>query len=266
MIEVERGHDAQPINETDCGNRPVKGLLLIVGLVVAGLLGFVRHLGYFGGPVFIDMPASARTAPARSGIAAVLLSGDMGIHVGMGPEIAERLTADGIPVVAVNSLSYFRTERTPAEVTALVADAARRALALGHAGRLVLIGQSFGADMLHVGLTGLPADLRTRIAGIVLVVPTDTVNYRASPGELFGWATPDAPALPTALKLGWSPVLCIYGAEENASLCPMLNGRPNIRTVMLPGGHPLHRDADALYAAMKPAIVAAAAIGSGARS
>lgn len=218
----------------------------LLGLVAAALFGFAVHIGYFGGAVFTDVPATAPAAPGRGGVAAVILSGDMGFKVGMGPRIARRLAADGIPVVGVNSLTYFRHERTPDDVAALVAAAARRALALGHARRLVLIGQSFGADMLHVGLTRLPPDLRARVRLVALVVPTDTLIFRASPSELFNWAKPDALALPTAQALTWVPVVCIHGEEETESLCPLLS-QPNVSSFALPGGHPLHGDVDAVH-------------------
>jgi type IV secretory pathway VirJ component len=81
---------------------------------------------------------------------------------------------------------------------------------------------------------------------VALVVPGATVEYRASPGEMFTFAMTEADALPTARKLDWAPLLCVHGQEEAASLCPLLH-QPNVQTVALPGGHPLHHDVDALY-------------------
>jgi type IV secretory pathway VirJ component len=199
-------------------------------------------LGYFGGPVFTDIPPSK---PERR-YAVVLLSGDLGLKIGMAPEIARRLAADGIPVVAINTLAYLRNTRTPADITTLIARAEQRALQFGHTDRVVLIGQSFGADMVHVGLVGLPPPLRAKIARVALIVPEDTVQFRASPSEVFDLWTPTTPALPTARQLTWTPLLCVQGVEEVGSLCPLLT-QANATRVALPGGHPLHRDADALY-------------------
>ncbi|MEP9359696.1 AcvB/VirJ family lysyl-phosphatidylglycerol hydrolase [Sphingomonas sp. KR3-1] len=227
--------------------------LALLALLLGGFAGWLGYIGYFGGPVYYDIAPKRPAAPAARSLAVVLVSGDMGFKIGMGPDIAQRFAADGIPVVGVSSLAYFRHQRTPAEIQALIADAARRALAFGHADRLVLVGQSFGADMMHVGLTGLPADLRARVKMVALVVPTDTVFYRASPSELFNWAKPDAMALPTGRQLTWVPAVCVQGVEETDSLCPMLT-QPNMRRIALPGGHMLHRDPDALYRALRGAI------------
>lgn len=233
-------------------------ILLSIGAALALLFAFLIHIGYFASNPFTSVPAVATPPASERGLAAVFISGDMGSRIGMGPKISERLAHHGIPVIAVNSLTYFRTRRTPEEAGALIADAMRRALALPGTTRVVLIGQSFGSDMLQVGLPSLPADLRAKVLMVALVVPGDTVYYRASPSELFNLTPPDASALPTARLLTWTPLTCIYGREEEASLCPMLD-QPNLWRVGMPGGHMLNDDADALYANLSRAIAAAAA-------
>ena len=227
--------------------------LAALALILAGCTGFLAYIGYLGGPVYYGISPTRPAPPALKGLAVVLVSGDMGFKIGMGPDIAQRFAADGVPVVGVSSLAYFRHQRTPAEVRALITDAARRALAFGHADRLVMVGQSFGADMTHVGLTGLPQDLRAKVKLVALVVPTDTVFYHASPSEMFNWVKPDAMALPTGRQLTWVPTLCVQGVEEKNSLCPMLT-QANVRRVALPGGHMLHHDPDTLYDTLHRAV------------
>jgi type IV secretory pathway VirJ component len=226
--------------------RVLVGVVLALVLICAGFTAWWGWLGYFGGDLYI--PVKARRAPsaAHAGLAAVIISGDMGFKIGMGRQVADRLAADGIPVLGVNSLVYFRERRSLAEVRALIEDAVRRGLAFGHARRLLLIGQSYGADMVHVGLVGLPPSLRAKLAMVALVVPTDTVVYQASPAEMLGLVPADAAAIDTGRRLDWVPLLCVQGRDETDSLCPMLH-QPNMRRIALPGGHPLHRDADGLY-------------------
>lgn len=232
--------------------KPLSVLMIVVALAAA----FYCYAGYYNGPVYRDLPA-ARPDPARPAI--VVLSGDMGNRVGMAPKVAARLNGRGYAVVTVNSLTYFSPRRTPGEVTALIEEAMARAMRLGRAGRVVLIGQSFGADMLHAGLAGLPPAQRGAIDAVVLVVPGEDIIFRASPIELAGLEIADQRALDTAARLTWVPVTCVRGAKEHDSLCPEL-AMSNVRRVVLPGGHKLNSDDGALEAAILPAIPPAAVI------
>lgn len=232
----------------------MKKLLSALFLAAAIAAAFYLYAGYYNGALYRDVPA-ARPNPARPAI--VILSGDMGNRVGMAPKIAARLNARGYAVVTVNSLTYFSPRRTPGEAAALIDDAMTRAMHLGRTDHVVLIGQSFGADMLHAGLAELPLARRQPIQSVVLVVPGEDIIFRASPIELAGLEIPDQHALQTASKLTWVPVTCIRGADEDNSLCPDLT-MPNVWRIVLPGGHKLKSDDGALEAAILPVIERAA--------
>ncbi len=221
-------------------------------LILAGALGYAGYLGWFGGPVYRLIPAGGATPPAQRGTAVVLFTGDSGVNAGMAPKVMVALGARGVPVLGVNSLTSFATRRTPAEARQIVVAAVRHALALPGVTRVVLAGQSFGADMVQYAASDMPAGLRPRIAQVLLSVPSGTLLFKATPGGLLDGA-PDRPALPSAQAIDWAPVLCIYGAEETDSICPQLR-RPNVRAVALPGGHHLHSDAALLADTMWQAI------------
>lgn len=230
-------------------------LRALFGVLIA-LIGFLAFAGYFDDNVLVRIPATARPTPAHSHLAAIYFSGDVGYRVAMGRMIGNRLAADGIPVVAINSLGYFRQHRTVAEVTALTADAIRQALAFGHAEQVVLIGHSLGADALQAALVQLPHDLRGRVRAVVLIVPTDALHLQVSPGEMLSWSKPDADVLQTLRQLTWVPTTCIYGIKEANSPCPQL-GAPNVRKVALSGGHALNWNIDGVHTALIEAIDAA---------
>lgn len=226
----------------------MKRVLAIVAVLAAAMAGFTAYIGYFGGPVFIPVAATGVPSAAERGTVAVLFSGDMGFRIGMGPQVADRVAAHGIPVLGVNTLTYFSRERTPIEAQALVIDAIRHALALPGARRVVLIGQSFGADILQLALPGLPPAQRRAVPLVALVVPGESTALRANPAGVFGYG-PGIPSAPSARRLDWVPVVCIQGVKEDDSLCPAMT-TPNVERVALPGGHLLHRDPDAVSAAI----------------
>lgn len=232
----------------------MRWIMAVAVLLVVILLKFA-WIGYLGGDLFTPMrPAHYQPQPGAP--VAILWSGDMGFRVGMGPRVAARLVADGVPVIGVNSLGYFRTTRSPSDATALLTAAIGQARMVNPKARLLLVGQSYGADMLHVALSGLARADRSAVGLVALVVPGATVEYRASPAEIFTFAMAESDALPTARQLTWAPLLCIYGREEASSLCPLLH-QPNARSVALSGGHRLNADVDAVYGTVRAAMMRA---------
>lgn len=215
----------------------------VAAAVVAAFLYF-QHL--IGGPLFLPLLPKGEAQP---GVAIVSMSGDLGVDFGLTGKTARRFQADGIPVIAVNSHDFFKVRRTAAEASALLAQAIDKAAAAGHTQRVWLIGHSYGADMMHVALAGLPQAERDKIAAVALVVPGQTIFLKIDWLERYDWKPPEAAAVDTARLLTWVPVLCIQGSEEDASLCPSLT-QPNVEHLTLPGGHLLHRDSKAVHDAV----------------
>jgi type IV secretory pathway VirJ component len=223
------------------------------------VIGWSAWLGWFGGTLFTAVPAAAS---AQRPVTVIFFSGDLGFRMGMGPKVAARLAARGIPVIGVNSLVFFNRSRSAVESAGLIQAAIAQAARSTGSGRIALVGESFGADMLQVGLSALPARERGRIALVALVVPSEKVQFVSSPAGLLSYASRETSGLPTAKRLDWAPVACIQGMEETDSLCPLLH-LPNVTRSALPGGHLLHYDVDRLSRVLAGAI-AAASEGSGA--
>jgi type IV secretory pathway VirJ component len=177
---------------------------------------------------------------SRPRYVAVLFSGDMGLRMGMSAYTARAFNREGVPVLGVSSSTEFATHKSRAEVDSLVTRAVQSALARTKARQVILIGQSFGADIVRVGLVDFPRALREKIAAVVLVVPGQAAFFHADPTGLSYRGTPDA-GPEEAAKIDWASILCIRGSEETDSLCPLLKSA-NVRSITLPGGHFLHRD------------------------
>jgi len=226
-----------------------------VGAVSSAFVcAFVAAAGYFDADPVHVYPAT----PPASGTVVVNVSGDVGLRFLMGASTSRELTRRHVTVVGIASPAVFGRRRTRAAVDTFMADVVRTALARTGARKVVVMGQSYGADIVQTGLAHLPAALRARVAAIILVLPGDAVYFRADPT---GWSyngTPDSIATATANRLNWAPLTCIYGAEETDSLCPSI-AVPGARIVALPGGHNLHHDERALVDQVWQAIDAARA-------
>ena len=213
---------------------------LAIGLFALAAVGLTALaapvLGLLGTEPIVMFPA----AEPHPRVAAVFLSG------GMGEKVAAAVAAKGVPVVGVASPVVFATHRTRAEADAVVAGAVRLALTRTGASRVVLMGQSYGADILATTAPDLPPDLRARVLAIDLTVPAHDVYFRADPVGLAYLGKPDAHPLLAMRGVDWAPVVCVYGLEEKGSLCPSLAGRA--RVIGLSGDHYLGHDAPRLIA------------------
>lgn len=223
---------------------------IALGLAGLAAIAFLALTGWLGGTVMTSYRPAIATGQPR---AAVYLSGDVGPRLGLGTGVIETLRGEGFAVVAVNSATYFNRERRPEEVARLVNVAVGRAAALSGAARVVVIGHSFGADMLHVALARMTATDRARIAAVILVAPGQTIEFQVSPLEMLGLGGAGLDAMPTARQAGFVPVSCIYGEDEAESLCPRLR-LPELLRIALPGGHNLRFDSAALRRAMHRAL------------
>lgn len=184
--------------------------------------------------------------------AVVFLSGDMGLHLGMSGSIARGLAAHGYRVIGVSSPVTFASHRTPEQAQQIVT-AAVNAAVQGHARGVILAGQSFGADVIASVLPRLSLPIREKIAGAILVVPSDYVHLRADPIGLAYLGEPDDKPAAALNRQTAPPVTCIQGEDETSSLCPLLHGQ-TLHKIALPGDHYLDHDAARVIGTMTAAI------------
>ncbi len=227
-------------------SHPWRRIVRLVGIIlVVALVGRLWSGGYLDRSATQRFPAEARAAP----VDALFFSGDAGMRFGVGPFIARALAARGASVTAVSTSTLFRYGATRNELDRRVAEAVARAERSAGSRKLVVIGQSYGADVLQTGLAHLPAGLRQRIAGVVLIVPGAGTYFRADPLGLAYALKPDSRSTETVSAIVWAPLTCLYGADETDSVCPLLRMR-NAAVVPLPGGHYLNHDKPGVAAAV----------------
>ena len=198
----------------------------------------------------IEVPAQPGTAPSDT--FAIIMSGDGG-WAGLDKEVADALSAHGIPVIGLDSLRYFWGART-AEGLARDTDHMIRYY-LAHLGkkRVLLIGYSQGADVLPFAVNRLPAATRRTVALAVLMGMSEHALFEFHVSSWISNDTTGPLTLPEVNRIVGVPVLCIYGDGDRDSLCPKLDPA-KIRVVKLPGGHHFNGD----YAGLARVILATA--------
>ena len=184
---------------------------------------------------------------------AVVFSGDGGWR-DIDKDIAGRLQQRGIPVVGVDSLRYFWSREDAREGRLRPRKDHEPLPGPWQRPDVVLVGYSFGADILPFVYNRLGEGERAQVTDLALLGFSHSADFEI---HVTGWlgVTKQANSRPTAPELAKIPVKivqCFYGRDDTDTACtsPELRGA---RLVETPGGH--HFDGD--YGKLADAIVAA---------
>jgi type IV secretory pathway VirJ component len=183
---------------------------------------------------------------------------------GLDQEVAGALSAQGIPVVGVDSLRYFWTARTPESTAADTDRIIRYYLNRLHRSQVLLLGYSQGADVMPFIINRLPPETRKHVALGAVMGLSEHALFEFHVGN---WVDANQdlglPTAPEMEKPADIPMLCIYGEGETDTLCPKLDPQ-KVHVVKLPGGHHFGGDyqrlaREILGTARLPAVTVAAA-------
>jgi type IV secretory pathway VirJ component len=166
----------------------------------------------------VEVPA--RTAEGEA--FAVMISGDGG-WARFDKGLSAELSARGVPLVGLDSLKYFWHARSPEQTAADVSGLIEHYASHWHKARVLLIGYSFGADVMPSIFNRLPAESRARVASVNLLGLGAGASYRITAGEWWPFGKANGlPVLPEIERLRSTPTLCIEGAREKKTICPSL--------------------------------------------
>lgn len=195
----------------------------------------------------VEVPVRGRPT---GDLIAVLLTADGG-WVTLDRGVAAGLAADGVPVVGWSSLDYYRRPRTPEAASADLARVLRHYLDAWGGRRVLLIGYSFGADVLPLLVNRLPGDLRARVAGVALIGFSPDAVFEFHASEWVGLVRGRRyPTLAEVRRLNGLPLLCVYGRGDSDEACERLE-MANARLVAIDSGHRMGAVASAVGDAVR---------------
>lgn len=184
----------------------------------------------------VEVEATPGTAsPGSSDTFAVLLSGDGG-WAGIDKQVAGLLADRGVPTAGVDSLRYFWTPRTPAGLAQDIDRIVRYYAFHWKKKNALLVGYSQGADVLPFAVNRLPAATRALVRQTTLIGLSGSAAFEF---HVANWIGGDADGLPVKSevdKLSSADTLCVYGDDDQDTICPQVSPQ-HVRAIKLPGGH-----------------------------
>lgn len=188
-----------------------------------------------------SLPIVPLAVPPTLDMLAIVYSGDGGWR-DLDKEVAEALQAQGIPTVGVDMLRYFWSARSPQEsagdLSRLIAHFSEK----WGTRKVLLIGYSFGADVLPILYDLLPLEQRQQVVQLSLLALSANANFEVSVGQ---WLTNESastlPTKPALAKIDPGLIQCFQGREDGDGICGDL-AKNGIEVQMTEGGH--HFDGD----------------------
>ncbi|APO76175.1 type IV secretory pathway VirJ component protein [Rhizobium etli 8C-3] len=195
----------------------------------------------------LGLPLAVLDANPSMNTMAIIYSGDGGWR-DIDKEVGAALQKEGIPVVGVDSLHYFWSERQPQETAddlEKIIEFYRKQWKVKH---VLLVGYSFGADIVPATYNRLKAADKATIAQVSLLSLSHEVDYVISVMGWLGQKTEGAAGDPVDDLKAIDPKLvqCIYGKDDDDEVaCPALKDS-GADVVELAGDHHFDENYDLL--------------------
>lgn len=184
------------------------------------------------------LPVKITSAKKEQGdLMAVMISGDGG-WTGFDQEIATSFADKNIPVVGLNALKYFWSEKTPQQTAHDVTMLIEHYSAIWHKDKVILVGYSFGADVMPFVYNRLVPALRDKVQSVGLLSPSGSTDFEIHVSDLFSLGGDDRnyAVMPEIARMKNEHTVCFYGREEEG--LPVKNIPKNsCKLVILEGGH-----------------------------
>ena len=195
----------------------------------------------------LGLPITVLDAVPTRNAMAIIYSGDGGWR-DLDKEVGGLLQEKGIPVVGVDSLRYFWSGQTPrgtANDLARIIDVYRQRWKVRD---VVLIGYSFGADILPATYRKLPDKEKATVALISLLGLSHKADFKISVMDWLGAEGQGAQGDPVDDVKAIDPrlVQCVYGTDDEDA-CADIKGS-GVEAIALEGGHHFDGDYKALTA------------------
>lgn len=231
-------------------------------VAAARVLGAQRGVSLPPVPQDLDgLPLVEVPATGQGDTFVVFVSGDGG-WAGLDKEVAGALSEAGIPVVGMDSLRYFWSERTPAGFAADLDRIARYYASHWKRPKLVLVGFSQGADVLPAAINKLSPDTARMLRMTALMSPGEFADYEFHVSNWISSGSDGLPIAPEMRRLSATGTVCIYGADDDDALCPKLPAG-SAQMVKLPGDHHFEGDYDGLAKVILQHLQATTSAGAG---
>jgi type IV secretory pathway VirJ component len=152
---------------------------------------------------------------------------------------------NGYAVAALDARSYFWKKKTPQQAANDVNKLTSRYLNEWKRKSFILLGYSFGADVVPFICNRLSANIQNRLKSIVLLSPSATTDFEIHLVNILGFNSNSGSSVPAEINKISKNVVFLFGSDEKDFPLKEVTIR-NKQVITLPGGHHYEGDVSAL--------------------
>ena len=180
------------------------GLLIVCLLLLPGSVRLYGQSVVSGLPVqFIPGTVADTSKPLI-----MYISGDGG-NTKFTQTFVHSMAVKGFPIAALNSNKYFWDKKTPEQTTSDVAALIKYCQLHFNRSKVVLIGYSFGADVMPFVYNRLPGDVLSAVKNVVLLSPSANADFEIHLNVMWGAKSKGPNTLPEINRMTSHPVLLL---------------------------------------------------------
>jgi len=194
-------------------------------LIIASL--FLLQLHYVKAT---DLPIDTLGSKDMSKPLVLYITGDGGFN-SFSKTFMKQWNSNGYPVVALNAKSYFWNTKSPADAANDVSVLITEYLSLWKRNEVILVGYSFGADVMPFIQTRLSPGVINKIRHTVLFSPSKNTDFTI---HLF-YGDDGSSVISEIIKLN-RPVLIVFGDEEKDLPDKQISNK-NVLVMKVAGDH-----------------------------
>lgn len=188
-----------------------------------------------------NLPIKEWVAKSHNQPLMVYLSGDGGMNK-FSVALCEGLNSKGFDVIALNSKSYFWSKKTPEKTADDICRLLREKLAGRKNQQIVLIGYSFGADVVPFILNRMPDEIDDKVLVSFLLASSGTTDFEIHWADIMGQNIKRSMDVVSEINKLRDERIIIISASDDKTLDVGRITLKRFTREVLPGGH--HFDGD----------------------
>jgi type IV secretory pathway VirJ component len=184
----------------------------------------------------------------------IIWSGDGGWHSDLDVKLGETFAGLGFEVTGLDTNVWFDKLRTREETAQKLSDMLRAETRNDPRQKIIVLGWSYGADVLPIAYNHLTAAEQKIISNLVLLSGGKLTQLQVTLAERTGLAPGHIPLEPELALIPRDKLICVYSDPEKDNSSCLSEAVKGAKVLEISGGHAFDHDAPMVVSRLMPLL------------